>query len=73
MVASLVDSTTVLSAKETRSGSDVCLQCTSSGAVAFSISSMVVEIKLWVAPESTIAVELLVPTNTYSSKSCNAS
>ena len=71
MVASLVESITVLPAKKTRSGSDICLQCTSSSAVAFSISSMVVEMKLWVAPESTIAVKLLVPTDTYSSKICN--
>ena len=73
MVASLVDSTTVLSAKETRSGSDVCLQCTSSGAVAFRISSMVVEMKVWLGPEPTIAVELLVPSDTYSSKISNES
>ena len=73
MVANFVDRTIVLSARETRSGCDVWRHCTAFGAFAFNISSMVVDMKLWVAPESTIAVEPLAPIVTYNSKSCDES
>ena len=60
-VASFVDSTTVLSARLTRRGSAVYRQEIHSGVVLFKMSTMVVDRKLCVAPESIIAVVFCVP------------
>ena len=68
IVASLVDSTTVSSAKLTRSGLLACRHWTQFGAAAFTISSIDDEIKLCVAPESTIDDVFWFPITTGSSK-----
>ena len=64
-----VDKTTKLSAKLTRKGSLACHHLTQSCKADLIMSSMLLEIKLCVAPESTIAVVFWLPTDSGKSKS----